>query len=134
MIKIIPEYKLPNSSHAGFGIAIYLLIATISFVVYVNTGWSGYVIFPLAMVLSLTNAAYWFNVDENRYIQYKNYYVQQLTQSDVATIKQKISECGFGTRTERFLTSYLKRYHADALEKCQNEIFNFFTCDENKNP
>ncbi len=128
----IPTFQLPKSRHADAGIALHFIMFVISFVVYMNSGWSGYVIFPLTMVLVFVNAFYWFNVDENSYSEYKASYISRLDQLDVCVIKKEIAACGFGTRTERFLTSYLKLHHPDSIEKCQYENFNFFTCEGNK--
>tara|TARA_B100000809_G_C15016242_1_gene486775 strand:- start:466 stop:873 length:408 start_codon:yes stop_codon:yes gene_type:complete len=127
-ITFIPEFELPCSSHANAGVALHSMIFALSAVLYVNTELAWYSIAALTFVLFIANTFYWFGVDEKKYVEYKASYVSLLDQLDVCIIKQKIEECGFGTSTERFLTSYLKKKHPNSIKKCQYETFNFFSC------
>lgn len=85
---------------------------------FFSSGLSLYFVLLIISILLVSNFIYWSNKDLNNYTQYRNAYSEKLMSLDVATIESKIVDSGFGTSTERFLTSYLIKSHPKSKVYC----------------
>jgi hypothetical protein len=122
--KKIENYELPGSQHANKGLLVHLFVMILSFIAYVSVGFSLYILLPITASLLVVNFIYWFNKDHDNYTQYQNAYINHLKLLDIALIKSKIIESGFGTNTERFLTSYLIKNHPNSINSCPDHMSN----------
>ena len=104
----IEDYELPLSSHASKGTAIYCIVFVISLCAMEVESASPYVLYGAMLLLAL-NHFYWYFKDHQTYSTYKSNYISTLDQLDVVHIERKLKSVDFGSPTERFLTSYLRK-------------------------
>lgn len=116
----IEDYELPTSLHGTKGMVINLClfaIVGISILLSVSTLWLNIGI----LVLFFGNFSYWFNKDHERYSKYKTDYISVLDHLDVEQIEDELKVVEFGSATERFITSYLRKKRDWTTPSCNYE-------------
>lgn len=120
----IEDYELPPSAHATQGMLIYFTVFGISAVVMETFG-SQPLLLSVLILLLLANHLYWYCKDGQTYATYKSNYISMLDQLDVAQIERKIDSVDFGSPTERFLTSYLRKARGYVSPPCYQSELNY---------